>query len=61
MDDGAQDLAKAQMDHRIAMQRAELALKAWRQDKNGQYEGALTLEELRAVLLPALGLPKEEG
>ena len=60
-DSSRPDLAKQQMDHAIAMQRADLALRAYHQPGSMTGHATITNEECRAVVLAALGLPAPDA
>lgn len=55
------DLDEMQAWFEITQKRAELALRAYRTDNNGIKDWVLTRDELRAVLLPALGLEADHA
>jgi hypothetical protein len=50
---------KQKADHDVLLARARLALQLYRATHDGVIERVLTRDEIRSVLLPALGLDEE--
>lgn len=56
--DDVEDMPTAR-EHDVLIARADIALRAFKANPDGTIERVLSKDEIRAVLLPALGLPED--